>query len=44
MLLQEGYLWGRKKVSMPVSAVTGVENGIWLGLTKKQVEDMPPAD
>jgi hypothetical protein len=28
---------------MPVSAVTGVENGIRLNLTK-QVEDLPPAD
>ena len=44
VLLQEGHLWGRKKVSIPVSAVTGVENGIWLSLTKKQVEDLPPAD
>ena len=43
-LLQEGPLWGREKVSIPVSAVTGVENGIWLSLTKKQVEDLPPAD
>jgi sporulation protein YlmC with PRC-barrel domain len=44
VLLQEGHLWGRKKVSIPVSAVTGVENGIQLSLTKKQVEDLPPAD
>ena len=44
VLLQEGHLWGRKKVSIPASAVTGVENGIWLSLTKKQVEDLPPAD
>jgi sporulation protein YlmC with PRC-barrel domain len=43
VLLQEGHLWGRKKVSIPVSAVTGVENGIRLSLTKKQVEDLPPA-
>jgi len=43
VLLQEGHLWGRKKVSIPVSAVTGVENGIQLSLTKKQVEDLPPA-
>jgi len=42
VLLQEGHLWGRKKVSIPVSAVTGVENGIRLSLTKKQVEDLPP--
>jgi sporulation protein YlmC with PRC-barrel domain len=44
VLLQEGHLWGRKKVSIPASAVTGVENGIRLSLTKKQVEDLPPAD
>jgi len=44
VLLQEGHLWGRKKVFIPVSAVTGVENGIRLSLTKKQVEDLPPAD
>jgi sporulation protein YlmC with PRC-barrel domain len=44
VLLQEGHLWGRKKVSIPASAVTGVENGIQLSLTKKQVEDLPPAD
>ena len=44
VLLQEGHLRGRKKVSIPVRAVTGVENGIWLSLTKKQVEDLPAAD
>jgi hypothetical protein len=27
---------------MPASAVTKVENGIWLNLTKKQVEDLAP--
>jgi sporulation protein YlmC with PRC-barrel domain len=42
VLLQEGHLWGRKKVAIPVSAVTGVENGIRLNLTKEQVEDLPP--
>ena len=43
VLLQEGHLWGRKEVAIPVSAVTGVEDGIRLNLTKKQVEDLPPA-
>ena len=42
VLLKEGHLWGRKEVAIPVSAVTGVENGIRLNLTKKQVEDLPP--
>jgi sporulation protein YlmC with PRC-barrel domain len=44
VLLEEGHLWGRKKVSIPASAVTGVANGIRLSLTKKQVEDLPPID
>jgi sporulation protein YlmC with PRC-barrel domain len=42
VLLGEGHLWGRKEVAIPISAVTKVENGIWLNLTKKQVEDLPP--
>ena len=42
VLLEEGHLWGRKKVSIPASSVTGVANGIRLSLTKKQVEDLPP--
>jgi sporulation protein YlmC with PRC-barrel domain len=44
VLLQEGHLWGRREVAIPASAVTKVENGIWLNLTKEQVEDLPPAD
>ena len=42
--LQEGHLWGRKEVAIPVSSVTKIENGIWLNLTKKQVEDLPAAE
>ncbi len=42
VLLREGHLWGRKEVSIPIGAVTGVENGIRLSITKKQVEDLPP--
>ena len=42
VLLQEGHLRGRKEVAIPVSAVTRIENGIRLNLTKKQVEDLPP--
>ena len=43
VLLREGHLWGRKKVAIPISAVTGADAGIWLNLTKKQVGDLPPA-
>jgi hypothetical protein len=43
VLLQEGHIWGRKEVAIPITAVTGVEAGIRLNLTKKQVEDLPPS-
>jgi len=43
VLLQEGHLWGRRDVAIPASAVTKVEGGIWLNLTKEQVEDLPSA-
>jgi len=43
VLLQEGHLWGRKEVAIPMSAVTGIENGIRLSMTKKQIEDLPSA-
>jgi sporulation protein YlmC with PRC-barrel domain len=40
VLLQEGHLWGRRDVAIPASAVTKIENGIWLNLTKEQVEGL----
>ncbi len=43
VLLQEGHLWGRKEVVIPVSAVIGVQNGIRLNMTKKQIADLPSA-
>ena len=44
VLLQEGHLWGRKEVSIPVGAVTKIDDRIELNLTKKQVEGLPPVD
>jgi hypothetical protein len=44
ILLKEGHLWGRKQVAIPVSAVTSVNAGIRLDITKQQVEDLPPVD
>jgi len=44
VLLQEGHLWGRKEVAIPISAVTGVEDGIRLNITKQQVASLPPVD
>ena len=42
VLLQEGHVWGRKEVAIPVSAVVSVDAGIRLNITKQQVEDLPP--
>jgi sporulation protein YlmC with PRC-barrel domain len=44
VLLQEGHLWGRKEVAIPIGAVTGMDEGIRLNLTKQQVQDLPPVD
>ena len=44
VLLQEGHLWGRKEVAIPISAVTGVDDGIQLNITKREVQDLPPVD
>jgi sporulation protein YlmC with PRC-barrel domain len=45
VLLQEGHLWGRKDVVIPISAVTGIEDGgINLTLTKQEVQDLPAVD
>ena len=44
VLLQEGHLWGRKEVAVPISAVTGVDDGIRLNITKQQVQDLPAVD
>lgn len=41
VLLREGHLWGRKEVAIPVSAVDSLDGGIWLNITKKQVEELP---
>ncbi len=42
VLLQEGHVWGRKEVAIPIGAVTGVDDGIRLNITKQQVQDLPP--
>jgi sporulation protein YlmC with PRC-barrel domain len=41
VLLQEGHLWGRKEVAIPISAVTRVDDGIRLNLSKQDVQDLP---
>jgi hypothetical protein len=44
VLLDEGHLWGRKRVAIPISAVASAESGISVNLTKDQVGELPPID
>jgi sporulation protein YlmC with PRC-barrel domain len=45
VLLQEGHLWGRKDVAIPISAVAAVDDdGIRLSVTKHDVQELPPVD
>jgi len=44
VLLQEGHLWGRKEVAIPIGAVTGVGDQIRLSITKQEVQDLPPVN
>jgi sporulation protein YlmC with PRC-barrel domain len=44
VLLDEGHLWGKKRVAIPISAVTGAGDGVRLNLTKDEVSDLPPVD
>jgi sporulation protein YlmC with PRC-barrel domain len=44
VLLQEGHLWGRKEVAIPISAVASTSGGIRLRMSKQEVQDLPPVD
>ena len=44
VLLDEGHLWGKKQVAVPISAVKAVNDGVRLNITKDQVRDLPPVD
>lgn len=44
VLLDEGHLWGKKTVAIPISAVKDVNLGLRLNLTKAEVGDLPEID
>jgi sporulation protein YlmC with PRC-barrel domain len=44
VLLQEGHLWGRKQVAIPISSVASTSDGIQLKITKQEVQDLPPVN
>jgi sporulation protein YlmC with PRC-barrel domain len=41
ILLDEGHLWGHKTVVIPIKQVVGVNEGIRLRISKKDVEELP---
>jgi sporulation protein YlmC with PRC-barrel domain len=41
VLLDEGHLWGQKRVAIPIGAVRDVEDGVRLNLSKDEVRDLP---
>jgi hypothetical protein len=43
VLLQEGHLWGRKQVAIPIGVVTELDDGIGLSISKREVGQLPPA-
>ena len=42
VLLQEGHVWGRKQVAIPIGAANRVDYEIRVDLTKDEIEALPP--
>jgi PRC-barrel domain len=42
VLLQEGHLWGRKQVAIPIGVVTRIDGGISVALSKAEIGVLPP--
>jgi hypothetical protein len=44
VLLEEGHLWGKKTIAIPINAVNDARDGVRLNLTKDEVRDLPTVD
>ena len=44
VLLQEGHLWGRQEVAIPISAISDFGSDIRLNITKSEVQELPSVD
>jgi hypothetical protein len=44
VLVREGHLWRRRRAAIPVSAVTAVQHGIRLNITRHQAGNLQPGD
>jgi hypothetical protein len=43
VLLDEGHLWGKRRVAIPIGAVADFSDGVRLSLTRDEVRDLPLA-
>lgn len=44
VLLQEGHLWGRKDVAIPIAVVQRMADGITVNMTKHEIGELPAVD
>lgn len=44
VMLEEGHLWGHKEVAIPISAITAVDAGIQVALSKADIKALPSVD
>src|ERR1700683_2689286 len=44
ILLDEGHLWGKRRVAIPIGGVARFSAGVRLSLTRDEVRDLPPVD
>jgi len=44
VILEQGHLWGKKTVAIPVSAIHDIDDGVRLRITKAEVGDLPSVD
>jgi sporulation protein YlmC with PRC-barrel domain len=44
VLLDEGHLWGKRTIAIPINAVKDAKDGVRLNLTKDPVRDLPAVD
>ena len=44
VLLDEGHIWGKKRVAIPIGVVTRLDLGITVDLSKEQIEELPAVE
>jgi hypothetical protein len=44
LLLDEGHLWGHKRVAIPIGAISRLDVGIRVELSKEQIRDLPAVE